>query len=108
MSHPDPLFDPDNSYEDDIMDNEEVYEMDGVECGREDGYEDDCNYDDYNDFWGLPENELDEIRDQMNKDEGYDDDGYDSMDGDHDSGMTSAGWGTDEDYGYYGDYGEDY
>jgi hypothetical protein len=83
MSHPDPLFDPDNSYEDDM------------------------NYDDHNDFWGLPENELDEIRDQMNEDEGYDDDGYDdyddSMDGDHDSAMESAGWGTDEDYGYYGE-----
>ena len=26
----------------------------------------------------------------------------DSMDGDHDSAMTSAGWGTDEDYGHYG------
>ena len=24
----------------------------------------------------------------------------DSMDGDHDSAMASAGWGTDEDYGY--------
>jgi hypothetical protein len=82
MSHPDPLFDPDNAMEDDM------------------------NYDDHNDFWGLPENELDEIRDQMNEDEGYDDDDYDdSMDGDHDSAMESAGWGTDEDYGYYG---EDY
>jgi hypothetical protein len=30
---------------------------------------------------------------------GYDD----SMDGDFDSGMTSAGYGTDEDYGYYGE-----
>lgn len=30
----------------------------------------------------------------------------DSMDGDFDSGMASAGHGTDEDYGYYGD-GED-
>jgi hypothetical protein len=71
--------------------------------------EDDMNYDDHNDFWGLPENELDEIRDQMNEDEGYDDDDYDdSMDGDHDSAMESAGWGTDEDYGYFGDYGEDY
>ena len=30
----------------------------------------------------------------------------DSMDGDHDSTMTSIGWGTDEDYGYlnYDDY----
>ena len=26
----------------------------------------------------------------------------DSMDGDFDSGMASAGFGTDEDYGYYG------
>ena len=31
-------------------------------------------------------------------------DQYDeSMDGDFDSAMTSAGHGTDEDYGYYGD-----
>ena len=28
------------------------------------------------------------------------------MDGDWDSGMASAGFGTDEDYGYYGDYDE--
>lgn len=38
----------------------------------------------------------------------YDDDCYvenDNMDGDHESGLASAGWGTDEDYGYYG---EDY
>ena len=26
-----------------------------------------------------------------------------SMDGDFDSAMTSAGYGTDEDYGYYGE-----
>lgn len=64
MSHPDPLFDPDNSYEDDM------------------------NYDDYNDFY----------------DEDIDDDSYDdSMDGDAESALSSAGWGTDEDYGYYGD-----
>ena len=78
MSHPDPLFDPDNSYEDDDME----YHDDTA----------DAIYDDYNDF--------------------YDD----SMDGDHDSAMTSCGWGTDEDYGHYGDdidsfhdyYGEDF
>jgi hypothetical protein len=58
MSHPDPLFDPDNAYDDDDMSLV--------------GDEDDSNYDDYNDF----------------------------MDGDHDSAMTSCGWGTDEDYGY--------
>ena len=99
MSHPDPMFDPDNAYEDDDMMIE------------------DENYDDHNDFWGLPENELDEIRDQMNEDEGYDeeneendwDDSYDdSMDGDHESALSSAGWGTDEDYGYYGDDVDDY
>jgi hypothetical protein len=37
----------------------------------------------------------------------YDDGSYDAdpgeMDGDFDSAMTSAGFGTDEDYGYYGD-----
>jgi hypothetical protein len=27
----------------------------------------------------------------------------DSMDGDHDSAMASAGFGTDEDYGHYGE-----
>ncbi len=93
MSHPDPMFDPDNSYEDNDMHNEEVYEMDGVECGREDGYEDDSNYDDYNDF-----------HDDGNDD--YDDSFDDSMDGDFDSAMRDAGFGTDEDYGCFG--GEDY
>ena len=58
MSHPDPLYDFDNSYDDDEdLENEE--------------------YDYYDD----------------------------SMDGDFDSAMRDAGFGTDEDYGYYG---EDY
>jgi hypothetical protein len=35
---------------------------------------------------------------ELEEEEYYDD----SMDGDHDSAMTSAGWGTDEDYGYFG------
>lgn len=35
-----------------------------------------------------------ELHDEVEHDE-YDD----SMDGDHDSAMASAGWGTDEDYG---------
>jgi hypothetical protein len=69
MSHPDPLFDPDNAYEDD-------------------------NYDDHNDFYS--ENE---------EDDAWDDDMDDSMDGDFDSAMRDAGFGTDEDYGFYG---EDY
>ena len=65
MSHPDPLYDPDNSLEDDDM----YYHDDTA----------DALYDDHNDFYN------------------------DSMDGDHDSGMASAGWGTDEDYGHYGE-----
>lgn len=103
MSHPDPLFDPDNAYEDDKMFTEpNDSDVPFVEY----------LYDDHNDFWGLPENELDELRDQMNEDEGFDeedeendwDDSYDdSMDGDAESALSSAGWGTDEDYGYYGD-----
>jgi hypothetical protein len=37
--------------------------------------------------------------------ERWEEDHYDpgDMDGDHDSAMESCGWGTDEDYGYYGD-----
>ena len=71
MSHPDPLFDPDNAYDDDDMSLV--------------GDEEDSNFDDFNE----------------------------SMDGDHDSAMTSAGFGTDEDYGYYGEendfyYGDDF
>ena len=73
MSHPDPCYDPDNSYEDDM------------------------NYDDYNDFY---EDDL-ENSGEVDWNDDYDD----SMDGDHDSAMTSAGWGTDEDYG---DYREDF
>ena len=38
------------------------------------------------------------------------DDMDESMDGDFDSGMASAGFGTDEDYGYFGDetYGAEF
>jgi len=87
MSHPDPCFDPDNSYEDDEMNP---------------------NYDDHDDFYG-DDLDADELIDQWDNDDHYDD----SMDGDHDSAMTSCGWGTDEDYGYYpedeyGDWGDDY
>lgn len=86
MSHPDPCYDPDNSYEEDTM-----------------SYADDVdasNYDDYNDFYSE-DAELNDHEDDL---EDYDD----SMDGDHDSAMTSCGWGTDEDYGHYGDDYEDF
>jgi len=77
MSHPDPLFDSDNAMENDM------------------------NYDDYNDFYGESV-DYDDYNDEAG-DDSYDD----SMDGDHESGLASAGWGTDEDYGYFGDYNDD-
>ncbi len=40
-----------------------------------------------------------ELSARFQEDDEYDD----SMDGDHDSAMASAGFGTDEDYGYYGE-----
>ena len=39
----------------------------------------------------------------LESDYNEDDEMYESKDDDHDSAMTSAGWGTDEDYGYSGD-----
>ena len=87
MSHPDPCYDPENSYEDDM------------------------NYDDYNDFFDEDSSNYHpdaahEISTHVDEeDDVWDDDYDDSMDGDWDSAMRDAGFGTDEDYGYYG---EDY
>lgn len=87
MSHPDPLFDPENSYEDDDMNPD---------------------YDDHDDFHYGKDISADDIEN------GWDEDYDDSMDGDHDSSMTSCGWGTDENYGNFGEndddsfFGEDY
>lgn len=80
MSHPDPLYDEDNSMSHDNFDD--MAERNIWPWIDDESH--DANYDDYNDFYD-------------------DEDDYDdSMDGDHDSAMESAGWGTDEDYGYYG------
>jgi hypothetical protein len=87
MSHPDSCYDPDNFYEDDM------------------------NYDDYNGFYGEDssnyhpdaDHEIASQFEENDEDEEWSDDYDDSMDGDHESGLASAGWGTDEDYGYYGD-----
>ena len=99
MSHPDPLFDPENFYEDDDMD---------------------YNYDDHDAFYGEDsasyhpdaDHEIaSHFDEEEEENEEWSDDYDDSMDGDHESGLASAGWGTDEDYGYYGEdtyYGEDY
>lgn len=48
------------------------------------------------DLW--PHDEL-----ERDHDEAYEPDYDDSMDGDFDSAMASAGFGTDEDYGYSGE-----
>lgn len=83
MSHPDPLYDEENTMSyDNFDDMAERTIWPWIDDESHDN--DDANYDDHDDFF---------------------DDYDDSMDGDHDSAMESAGWGTDEDYGYYG---EDY
>ncbi len=53
----------------------------------------DTSFNDYMDSIGV------DTDDFLETDADYDE----SMDGDFDSAMTSAGFGTDEDYGYYGD-----
>lgn len=46
----------------------------------------------------------DDVKGMMRANEFIVDEDYDdSMDGDFDTAMASAGFGTDEDYGYYGD-----
>ena len=68
------------------------------------------DYDDYEDFYG--ESMDDYAYDYDDEAEVEDDDSFDdSMDGDAESALASAGHGTDEDYGYYGedvDYREDF
>jgi hypothetical protein len=85
MSHPNPLHDEENTMSQDSFDRfDDMAERTIYPWIDDEGQEwdvEDVNYDDHDDF--------------------YDE----SMDGDHDSAMESAGWGTDEDYGYYG---EDY
>ena len=76
-----------NIYRSDYDDVDGVVDVDGY---GEDAYNDGWDQDDY-------------VEDY---EDGYEDDYYDdSMDGDFDSAMRDAGFGTDEDYGYYG---EDY
>jgi hypothetical protein len=54
-----------------------------------------------NAFPMLREDEIDEYL--ANQDHLDDDDFDDSMDGDHESALASAGFGMDESYGYYGE-----
>ena len=84
--------------ENEMTPSENIYrsdydEVDGIVDVE--GYGEDA----YNDGWDVD----DYVEDY---EDGYEDDYYDdSMDGDFDSAMRDAGFGTDEDYGYYG---EDY
>jgi len=87
MSHPDPLYDPDNSMEDDM------------------------NYDDYNDFYGESLDYDDYNDDIENSGElDWENDYDDSMDGDAESAFGSCGWGVDEYYreDFHGDDGLGY
>jgi hypothetical protein len=62
-----------------------------------------CAGDDVGDIavrYGVSVNDVLNIKENMMESI---DDYADSMDGDFDTAMTSAGYGTDEDYGYYGD-----
>ena len=65
-------------------------------------------YDDLEDFYSVDS----DPNGDGDYDPSYDDDSFDdSMDGDAESALASAGWGTDEDYGCYGedlDYQEDF
>lgn len=51
-------------------------------------------YEIYGEHNMLDDDELDALEEERERD--FDD----SMDGDHASGLASAGWGTDEDYRY--------
>jgi len=98
MSHPDPLYDPsDYLLAEYLYDNQEDIYMDN-----------DTNYDDYNDFHDEDDrkNHFDDFEDDSPEFDDFadEDDHDDSMDGDHESALGSAGWGENE---YYGDYGDD-
>lgn len=55
-------------------------------------------------FYSMSGEELEQFEQEYHEWAGEVESEYDdSMDGDWDSGMASAGFGTDEDYGYYGD-----
>jgi hypothetical protein len=112
MSHPDPLYDEENSMSQDSFDRfDDMAERTIYPWIDDESHDrDDVNYDDHNDFHDEDDrkNHFDDFEDDSPEfDDFADEDDYDdSMDGDHDSAMRDAGMGTDEDYGYFG--GEDY
>lgn len=56
-------------------------------------------YDEVEDFDGDYGDELTDFEEDISLEDDFNDSEDDSMDGDFASGMASAGWGTDEDYG---------
>lgn len=69
-------------------------------------------YDYHDDFYGegMDYSDYNDDRDYDDENSGeidWYDENDDSMDGDAQSAFTSAGWGTDEDYGHYEDFHSD-
>ena len=104
MSHPDPLYDPDNSYEDDDMslehDPSDALLAEYLYDDHDDFYGESADYSDYNDDRDYD----DENSGEVDWDDSYDD----SMDGDAESAFGSCGWGVDEYYNADTDYGDDW
>jgi hypothetical protein len=97
MSHPDPLFDPDNAYEDDVNYNDYNDFYDDADQKMERNW-DDVSADDLEDNWDENDEETEDD---------WDDEIDDSMDGDAESAFGSCGWGVDEYYEHY-ESGDDY
>jgi len=55
-------------------------------------------YDEVEDFDGDYGDELTDIEEDINLEDDFNDSEDDSMDGDFESGMASAGWGIEESY----------
>ena len=55
------------------------------------------------DYFGETVETINQVAADFGVADDFDADYDESMDGDFDSAMASAGFGTDEDYGYYGD-----
>lgn len=110
MSHPDPLYDTDNSYEDDEMFTEpnesDIPFVEYLYANHDDFFDEDSS--------NYHPDAAHEISTHVDEEDDVWDDSYDdSMDGDHESGFASAGWGVDESYhsdidSYENYYGEDY
>jgi hypothetical protein len=96
MSHPDPLYDEENTMSQDSFDR-----FDDMAERTIYPWIDDESHDNSDEL--TAEYFLDRY-DGVEQD--FEDDYDDNMDGDFDSAMRDAGMGTDEDYGYFG--GEDW